>query len=87
VREELRGLPVAGVVVVSDGADTGEKALSDAILGLKAERLPVFTVGVGSEALPRDIQVDRVSTPRSVLLGASLMLDVTVTQTATPDRR
>ena len=81
VREELRGLPVAGVVVVSDGADTGEKALSDAILGLKAERLPVFTVGVGSEALPRDIQVDRVSTPRSVLLGASLMLDVTVTQT------
>jgi len=80
VREELRGLPVAGVVVVSDGADTGEKALSDAILGLKAERLPVFTVGVGSEALPKDIQVDRVSTPRSVLLGASLMLDVTVTQ-------
>jgi uncharacterized membrane protein len=81
VREELRGLPVAGIVVVSDGADTSEAALADAILGLKAEKLPVFTVGVGSEALPRDIQVDRVTTPRDVLLGASLMVDVTLTQT------
>jgi uncharacterized membrane protein len=81
VREELRGLPVAGIVVVSDGADTGEDALADALLGLKAEKLPVFTVGVGAEALPRDLQVDRVATPRSVLLGASLMVDVTLTQT------
>ena len=81
VREELRGLPVAGIVVVSDGADTSDDALSDALLGLKAEKLPVFTVGVGSEALPRDLQVDRVTTPRSVLMGASLMVDVTLTQT------
>jgi hypothetical protein len=42
----------------------------DALLGLKAERLPVFTVGVGSEKLPRDIQIDRVSTPRRVLKNA-----------------
>jgi len=79
VREELRGLPVAGIVVVSDGADTSDNALADALLGLKAEKLPVFTVGVGSETLPRDVQVDRVSTPRTVLKGASLMVDVTVT--------
>jgi uncharacterized membrane protein len=79
VREELRGLPVSGIVVVSDGTDTGETALSAALLGLKAEKLPVFTVGVGSEALPRDVQIDRVSTPRTVLRGASLMVDVTLT--------
>ena len=81
MREELRGLPVAGIVLVSDGADTSDDALSDALLGLKAEKLPVFTVGVGTEALPRDIQIDRVSTPRSVLKDASLMVDVIVTQT------
>ena len=34
VREELRGLPVAGIVVVSDGADTSDDALSEALLGL-----------------------------------------------------
>ena len=53
----------------------------DALLGLKAEKLPVFTVGVGSERLPRDIQIDRVSTPRTVLKNASLLLDVIVRQT------
>src|SRR5688500_1610078 len=41
-REELAGLPVAGVVLVSDGADTTDASLSDALLGMKAEKLPVF---------------------------------------------
>ena len=49
VRQELAGLPVAGLVMVSDGADTADAALGDALLGLKAEGLPVFTVGVGQE--------------------------------------
>ncbi len=80
-REELAGLPVSGIVLVSDGADTSEASLSDALLGLKAEKLPVYTVGVGSAQLPRDVQIDRVSTPRSVLKDASLLLDVVVTHT------
>src|SRR3989338_8229290 len=62
VRQELAGLPVAGLVMVSDGADTTDTALDETLLGLKAEQLPVFTVGVGRETLPRDIQVGRVST-------------------------
>src|SRR5688500_12942811 len=78
-REELAGLPVSGVVLVSDGADTSDATLGDALLGMKAEKLPVYTVGVGSAALPRDIQIDRVSTPRSVLKDASLLVDVVVT--------
>jgi len=81
VREELAGLPVAGVVLVSDGADTSEASLSQALLGLKAEKLPVFAVGVGGETLARDIQVDRVTVPRTVLKGASLIVDVVVAQT------
>jgi uncharacterized membrane protein len=80
-REELAGLPVAGIVLVTDGADTTDSAIGDALLGLKAEKLPVFTVGVGSEELPRDVQIDRVSTPRTVLKNASLLLDVIVRQT------
>ena len=80
-REELAGLPVSGIVLVSDGADTSDASLADALLGLKAEQLPVYTVGVGSPQLPRDIQIDRVSTPRAVLKDASLLVDVVVTQT------
>jgi uncharacterized membrane protein len=80
-RQELAGLPLAGLVVVSDGADTTEAELTDALLALKASSIPVFTVGIGHETLTRDVQIDRVSTPRSVLKGTSLMIDVLVTQT------
>ena len=80
-RQELAGLPLAGLVVVSDGADTTDAELTDALLALKASTIPVFTVGVGQEVLERDVQIDRVSTPRSALKGTSLMIDVVVTQT------
>ena len=69
------------MVLVSDGADTTDAALTDAVLSLKAAALPVFTVGVGQDRLTRDIQVDRVSTPRQALKGTSLLIDAVVKQT------
>ncbi len=80
-RQELAGLPLAGVVLISDGADTTDAALADAVLSMKAAGLPVFTVGVGQEQLARDIQIDRVSVPRQALKGTSLLIDVVVRQT------
>ena len=80
-RQELAGLPLAGLVVVSDGADTAEDALGKSLLGLKSQGVPVFTVGVGRETLPRDIQIGRVSTPRFALKGTTLMIDVQISQT------
>jgi uncharacterized membrane protein len=81
VRQEMAGLPLAGIVLVSDGADTTEAALTDALLGMKAASVPVFTVGVGRDRLARDIQLDRISTPRTALKGSSLVVDAVITQT------
>jgi uncharacterized membrane protein len=80
-RQELAGLPVAGLVVVSDGADTAEGTLGESLLALKSQGVPVFTVGVGRETLARDIQIGRVSTPRIALKGTTLMIDVVVSHT------
>ena len=80
-REELTGLPVAGIVLVSDGADTGDDSLEEALLALRAEQIPVFSVGIGSEQLARDIQIDRVTTPRRVLRNATLLVDLVLTET------
>ena len=79
-RQELAGLPVAGLVMVTDGADTEESSLGESLLALKADGVPVFTIGVGAETLPRDIQIGRVATPRTALKGSTLMVDVVVTQ-------
>ena len=81
-RQELAGLPVSGLVLVTDGADTTTDAsVADALLASKADALPVFTVGVGQETLAHDIQIGRVSTPRTALKGTSLLVDAVVTQT------
>jgi len=80
-RQELAGLPVSGLVLVTDGADTTDATVADALLASKAEALPVFTVGVGQETLSHDIQVGRVSTPRTALKGTSLLVDAVITQT------
>ena len=79
-RDELAGLPVAGLVVVTDGADTDQGTADEALLALKADAIPIFSVGVGSERFTRDIQVGRVTMPRSVLRGSSLVVDAIVTQ-------
>jgi uncharacterized membrane protein len=80
-RQELAGLPLAGLVVVTDGADTTDGELSEALLAMKAADVPVFTVGLGRESLEKDVQIDRVSTPTTALKGTSLMVDALVTQT------
>ena len=80
-RDELGGLPLAGLVVASDGADTSNAALDDTLASLKARSIPVFTVGVGRPRFTRDIEVTRVETPRSALQGTSLVVNVVISQT------
>jgi len=80
-RDELAGLPLAGLVMVSDGADTSDAALDEQLASLKARSIPVFTVGLGQERFAKDIQVTRVETPRSVLKGTALVVDVVLSQT------
>jgi uncharacterized membrane protein len=78
--EELAGVPLSGMVVVTDGADNAGVELSDALVPLEAAGVPVFTVGLGRENYGRDIQLSRVDTPRSILKGAALVVDVLLTQ-------
>jgi uncharacterized membrane protein len=80
-RDELAGLPLAGLVMVTDGADTSDAAIDESLAGLKARSIPVFTVGVGRDHFARDIQITRVETPRAALKGTSLVVDAVVSQT------
>jgi uncharacterized membrane protein len=77
---ELSNVPLAGMVLVSDGADNSTDAISDTLLDLQARKVPVHTVGLGRERFTRDIEVSRVEAPRTVLEGSSLVVDVTLSQ-------
>ena len=49
--QELSGVPLSGLIVVTDGADTGERPITDALVPLQAARVPVFTIGLGDEVI------------------------------------
>jgi uncharacterized membrane protein len=73
VREQYRDRPLAGVIVVSDGGDTGA---TDAAAGANDDGVPVFAVGVGSTQPPADFEVLDVSAGEAAVTDASVDLTV-----------
>ena len=86
VREDLSSVPLSGIVVVSDGADNGGRVLTESLVPLQAASIPVFTVGLGEDALSPDVQLDRVQAPASVLQGSAVVVDVVIGQSGYPGR-
>jgi hypothetical protein len=78
VRERYRGQRLAGIVVLSDGADTGtgESARSDRS-GSAADEVPVFAIGIGSPDGLRDREVLGISAGDPRLDQSSVDLRVT----------
>ena len=77
---ELRHLPLAGMVVVSDGAQNMAAGSRDLMDEIEARKIPIYTLGVGRTELRRDLQVDEVALARSALPGSLLTANVTVRQ-------
>ncbi len=69
VADQLDGLPLGGLVLVSDGADNSNVDPLIAARDFGARQIPVFTVGVGREDIPLDIGIVDVSAARTVLEG------------------
>ncbi|UCG86338.1 MAG: hypothetical protein JSW71_20945 [Gemmatimonadota bacterium] len=80
-RSELSTLPLAGLIVFTDGADNSEDPLTESVLQLRSRGVPVHTVGIGREQFERDIEIARVEAPRVVLEGSAVAVDVMVTHT------
>ena len=77
-KEELAGVPVSGLVLISDGADNAAGPLSEALLDLRNRQLPVFTVGLGRERFTKDLEITRVEVPASVLQGSSVVASLAI---------
>ncbi len=81
------GQPLAGVVVLSDGADNLSRQLTQVLDTYRRERIPVHTVAVGRESLGKDIQVSQVAFTPRILPGSSTRGTVSLTSVGFPGRR
>jgi uncharacterized membrane protein len=73
---ELEGVPLSGIVLVSDGADNRSQDLDSAVAVLRARHVPIYCVGIGSSDPFGDVEVVRVMAPRRVLKGAMVEASV-----------
>ncbi|MBI4520530.1 MAG: hypothetical protein HY701_06810 [Gemmatimonadetes bacterium] len=78
VKGELGSLPLAGLIVVTDGGHNTATPLDPALLGLKAGKVPVHVVGLGQERIDREVEVLRADVPTMVMAGSAVAVDVTV---------
>ena len=78
--QELSSVPLAGLVLVTDGADNADADVGHLLPRLRARAVPVFTVGLGRERFAKDVELTRVDVPASVLKGTSVTAEVRVAQ-------
>lgn len=75
VRDRYHGQRVAGIVLLSDGADTGQSL--DAADTIESD-IPVFAIGMGSPRIARDREIVGVSVGDPAISDSSVDLDATV---------
>jgi len=80
-RRELSAVPLAGFVLITDGADNASASLAETVLELKAAGVPVHVVAVGREHLEHDLEVRRIELPRTALRGSTVPVDVEIGHT------
>ncbi len=78
VTAEMGNAPLSGILLLTDGADNRSRDLDAAAERLRARRIPVYPVGIGSSDIARDAEVLRVGAPRRVLKNALIEAEVTV---------
>lgn len=80
VMGELSSFPMAGLVLITDGADNSEEDPLQSLDLLNEKSVPVYSVGVGLENIDRDINIVDVNAAKSLLEGSIYTVQVNVGQ-------
>lgn len=73
-------LPIGAIVLLSDGADNSGGIDLDTVSEIKRQRIPIHTVGFGSEKFSRDIELTDVVLPAKSLPQSRLKAQLTFRQ-------
>jgi uncharacterized membrane protein len=80
-------LPLAGVVLISDGSENGETLSEERLAQIASYGVPVHTVGVGPEQLPNDLELAAVDVAPVAPAGSTVSATVQVRHDATASTR
>ncbi|MGQ9425651.1 hypothetical protein ACXYTJ_08285 [Gilvimarinus sp. F26214L] len=80
VANELASFPLAGMVVVSDGADNGDGDPLESVKALAEKSIPVYSVAVGAPEIEKDLSIHNVNAAKSLLQDSVYQVQVILTQ-------
>jgi uncharacterized membrane protein len=82
---ESAGMPMSGVIVITDGANNSGASdedrsnnLSTTLGNLRSRGLPVFAIGIGPDKLENDVELVRAGAPRRTLSGSPVTAELLV---------
>ncbi|MDY0067410.1 MAG: hypothetical protein RBS02_13600 [Steroidobacteraceae bacterium] len=78
VLQSAGSAPLAGVVLVSDGAENGGTLDEERLAQIASFGVPVHTVGVGPETSAGDLELERADVPGSAPPGARVPAQISV---------
>lgn len=68
--------PLAGIVLLSDGAENGNSLDESRLAEIASYGVPIHTVGLGPETLPTDLELERVDIAAAAPAGAMVAAQV-----------
>jgi uncharacterized membrane protein len=76
VLQTAGSVPLAGVILVSDGGENGDSLSEDRLAELATFGVPIHTVGVGPEKNKNDLELERVTVAQNAPQGATVTADL-----------
>lgn len=63
--DDLQGIPLSGAVLLTDGVDKSGTDIAKFAMQIRERKLPIHTVGVGSEEGNPDLEIVKLDVPRT----------------------
>jgi len=76
VLQSAGSIPLAGVVLFSDGAENGGSLSEERLTELASYGVPIHTVGVGPEQVLGDLELERLDVPSTAPVGLTVPAQV-----------
>jgi len=76
VLQSAGSIPLAGVVLFSDGAENGGSLSEERLTELASYGVPIHTVGVGPEQVLGDLELERLDVPATAPVGSTVTAQV-----------
>ena len=81
VLQSAGSIPLAGVVLFSDGAENGGSLSEERLTEIASYGVPIHTVGVGPEQVAGDLELERLDVPASAPVGSTVNAQVGIRHT------